>query len=403
MAWYGDGTVSVTNGNTTVNGVGTAWVANVTPGQAIYMPDNRLYEIASVVSNTQITLTRAYQGSTQTGAVYDILPIEGFLQDASDALYGAISEMRSHNEGTLAGRFPAGTNNAPSVRGASDTNTGVNLPGNDMLDLVTGGARRGRLSSAGLQLDVLLNGLAVTQSNDDTTAGRVTKVGDFGPGAVNNVPFVSDLDAQDIPVEFFQFTNAAAGTLPVPGSAGYGLQLRRFGGASEQAAQLVFKDNASRMFFRAAFGGSYKRWFEMYHQGSVLGTVSQSDGVPTGALIERGSNANGSYRKYADGSMECWGIVDLAYVNSGQVGVLQNFPAPFPASFAADRKPNLEGTVCVSESSYTPTHFDIGPVTTANLATGSAQIVVRTVAGASAGFASGDLVRVYWKAKGFWF
>lgn len=36
---------------------------------------------------------------------------------------------------------------------------------------------------------------------------------------------------------------------------------------------------------------------------ALLGTVSQSGGVPTGAVYERGSNANGEYVKYADGTM----------------------------------------------------------------------------------------------------
>lgn len=40
-----------------------------------------------------------------------------------------------------------------------------------------------------------------------------------------------------------------------------------------------------------------------------VGTVSQSGGVPTGAIIERGSNANGSFVKYADGTMICWSPV----------------------------------------------------------------------------------------------
>jgi hypothetical protein len=37
----------------------------------------------------------------------------------------------------------------------------------------------------------------------------------------------------------------------------------------------------------------------------ILGTVSQSSGVPTGAVIERGSNANGEYVKFADGTLIC--------------------------------------------------------------------------------------------------
>lgn len=37
----------------------------------------------------------------------------------------------------------------------------------------------------------------------------------------------------------------------------------------------------------------------------LVGTVSQSGGTPTGAVIERGSNANGEYVKFADGTMIC--------------------------------------------------------------------------------------------------
>lgn len=38
---------------------------------------------------------------------------------------------------------------------------------------------------------------------------------------------------------------------------------------------------------------------------AILGTVSQTGGVPDGALMERGSNANGEYARYADGTQIC--------------------------------------------------------------------------------------------------
>lgn len=47
---------------------------------------------------------------------------------------------------------------------------------------------------------------------------------------------------------------------------------------------------------------------EYYQRSNILGTVSQSGGVPTGAIIERGSNANGEYVRYADGTQICWGV-----------------------------------------------------------------------------------------------
>ena len=42
-----------------------------------------------------------------------------------------------------------------------------------------------------------------------------------------------------------------------------------------------------------------------YKKDNILGTVTQSGGVPTGAVIERGSNANGEFVKFADGTMIC--------------------------------------------------------------------------------------------------
>ncbi len=47
------------------------------------------------------------------------------------------------------------------------------------------------------------------------------------------------------------------------------------------------------------------KWNKGYAQNSILGAVSQASGVPTGAIIERGSNANGEYIKFADGAMIC--------------------------------------------------------------------------------------------------
>jgi hypothetical protein len=38
---------------------------------------------------------------------------------------------------------------------------------------------------------------------------------------------------------------------------------------------------------------------------AIVGVVSQLAGVPTGAVIERGSNANGTYIKWADGTLIC--------------------------------------------------------------------------------------------------
>lgn len=57
---------------------------------------------------------------------------------------------------------------------------------------------------------------------------------------------------------------------------------------------------------RGSFNGvSAYGWRYLYDTHNILGVVSQSGGVPTGSIIERGANANGEYIKYADGLMIC--------------------------------------------------------------------------------------------------
>ena len=65
-----------------------------------------------------------------------------------------------------------------------------------------------------------------------------------------------------------------------------------------------------------------------YKKSNILGTVSESGGVPTGAIIERGSNANGEFVKYADGTLVCF-----IRVNLGSTEGLYDRNAVFPASF----------------------------------------------------------------------
>lgn len=44
---------------------------------------------------------------------------------------------------------------------------------------------------------------------------------------------------------------------------------------------------------------------QAFRRGNILGAVAQSGGIPTGAVIERGSTANGAYTRFADGTQIC--------------------------------------------------------------------------------------------------
>lgn len=85
---YSTGTVTISNGGQVVTGLGTSWLANVTTNHKIRL-DNYWYDIYSVDSDTQITLTSKYIGSDVTGSTYDsaIMVEHFFLQHLT--VYGS--------------------------------------------------------------------------------------------------------------------------------------------------------------------------------------------------------------------------------------------------------------------------------------------------------------------------
>lgn len=77
----------------------------------------------------------------------------------------------------------------------------------------------------------------------------------------------------------------------------------------------------------------------------IVGTVNQSGGVPTGAIMEAGSNANGEYIKYADGTLITRSLYsDIGLAVNTAAGVLfrsATLTQLYPASFFDQPKVSL--------------------------------------------------------------
>jgi len=78
---------------------------------------------------------------------------------------------------------------------------------------------------------------------------------------------------------------------------------------------------------------------QAYRRGNILGTVSQSAGVPTGAIIQRGSNGNGEYVRFADGTQICSHQLNA----SATTDVTWTFPAVFATSPKTSTSPKSGG------------------------------------------------------------
>ena len=84
-AWYRTGTVTATNGSGTVTGNLTAWLANAKVGDVFYPDaDSKGYEITAVGSNTSITISPVYAGTTGSGKAYGIARTSTAWNSASE-------------------------------------------------------------------------------------------------------------------------------------------------------------------------------------------------------------------------------------------------------------------------------------------------------------------------------
>lgn len=99
QADYSTGTLSVSNSASSVTGSGTTWTKNMA-GRWLNIPqtasdttsgDDAWYQIASVTSNTALTLVNQYQGQTVTGGSYTIGEVPILPEDFQDLpLYRAL-------------------------------------------------------------------------------------------------------------------------------------------------------------------------------------------------------------------------------------------------------------------------------------------------------------------------
>ena len=214
------------------------------------------------------------------------------LQAADDAEAAAATASAVVGSGN--GQFPDGTATAPAVRFASGLAMGLFRAGANILGFATGGTERARLGNSAFQVNVPITGTAVTQSETDTTPGRIPinrPGGIFGWGATANVPDCPDLDDNTLPAGLYRTINTTSniGNRPSPGSSfGYLLVIKYDANGARQIWGAV---NVSQLWHRDYRDGAWQPWRRLYDSSNILGTVSQSGGVPTGAVLNGNASA----------------------------------------------------------------------------------------------------------------
>lgn len=241
---YSTGTVSVGAGSTAVTGVSTAWLTSGVRAGDMFMASGLCVPIASVNSNTSITLARPWPGAALSGANYDI--------DYRD----------------------------DDVRSLAAANT--------LLQQLTNGT---------------LTSLAALSS------------------AANKLPYFSGASA----FATTDLTPAARAVLGLAGASG---------------AKIPVVTGLSTAALR-----------------DILGTVGQSGGVPTGAIVERGSNTNGEYVRFADGTQICWQTITgtdwaIATAAGSLFGMAAEQSWTYPVAFAGGSVAAVTATMLSSANVF---------------------------------------------------
>jgi hypothetical protein len=323
---YEAGTISVAAGGTTVTGQSTLFLTQgIRPGDQ-FRAQGLSATIVSVNSNTSLTI-KPWPGQAINTGNYEIQRVS----DANRLLDATYLLMANLSNNLLAlGQLTGASNKLPYFTGPNALALAdLSAQARQLLDDTSFSAMHSTL------------GLVPQSSLDDATSGRLLQVGGHGIGggarARTNANDAALGSNSAIPVAE---SDAAAANLPSLGGTGttqrywlvqtYGLSNR-----TTQIATEVFGigTRRGRTFIRVRHDATWYGWVETVDRNQILGAVSQSGSVPTGALMEEGSNANGQYWRWANGVQLC-----MRFEEPFDVTSLGNQIRPMAASFTLARQ-----------------------------------------------------------------
>ncbi|MBV4477848.1 phage tail protein [Pseudomonas botevensis] len=290
MPWHRQGTVSVTQNSNTVTGVNTAFAANTRNGDAFIGPDGRQYELANVASDTVISIIPPYLGPTASGASYAVAPIQGYQKGLADQVREWVS-----NYGPKMSAL--GTTGNYDILPLSKGGTGVAVNSNTELM-----AALGIMPTAGGAYAPILNSLRV-----------ITGAVPSGGGG------------------FFAWNETGNGS-GMSGAVSF--TCNQGGGTGGFSWRSVNQANTA--------GGP----FMTYSYAGVLN-------VPVGLqlagrnVVESGSNVNGTWVRFADGTQICWYVTGATTATTATGSGWNSAPSTwtYPAAFAPGTDPVVTGAV----------------------------------------------------------
>lgn len=319
MSWYRSGTVAVVPGEVTVTGTGTAFSANGRVGDAFQGPDGRWYEVTNIASASVLSIIPAYQGEAVTVGHYALAPMQGYVKESADRLRAITAGLVSVEEDVAAAKQAASDAESSATRaGASATQAGNDRAAAE----ISAGAALGSEQAADGYRVAAQTSAQNALAYRNAAAGHNTQASASATAAAASAAAAAQSE-QNVSHKANAGANSDITSLSALTTA---LSIAQGGTGGKTAADA-----------RSSLG------LKLAALADILGTVSQSGGVPTGALFEYGANANGEYLKLPNGTMLCMATADtglFSATSSNFVGsasgntYFKNIPVTFAAPFA---------------------------------------------------------------------
>ena len=321
MSQYKTGTATVTNGSPTVTGTNTLWLANVTAGDSFTVAgDGVMYYVASVDTDTQVTLSAPYAGTTASGAVYAIGT--GFtVPDSFPEM--SQGDIETATIFTRAMRKIQGKFSSILTGGASANFTAMPQVGGSPLVEPATTTQIGTVEKA-----TTTEAKAGTADKFPDVAGVHAAFNQYGLGTSS--PAVTDANNVITPGTF---SASGVGALNFPGVTGYGI-LRvsgRFSGLFLQEA--MYGGDQYYIRYTSDSGSTWTDWEQIYHTGMTpdFPNMPQVGGDP---IVESGSNADGEFTRWADGTQICY-KTDATFTAISGGGRMDAPDWDYPSAFSA--------------------------------------------------------------------
>jgi hypothetical protein len=285
MSIYNTGTASVTNATTAVTGVGTNWLSGGLRAGDLFSANGHVIPIASVNSNTSLTLARTWTASTLSNGAYFVQ----LLDDNVRTLVAVNALLAQLNGGNLTA-FSA-------LSGAADKMPYFSGAGAMALADLSAAARN--------LLDDLTAGAMLT------TLGAAPAVRATVGGSANALALTSPVVLATGAKLRFRATSANTGAATIALNGGAAKDCRTITGAVLPSGYIRTDADTE-----AVYDGTY--W--------VLDRE-----------IERGSNANGDFTRFADGRLICSKFIVQTGIATaaGSIFVSAEVNWPFPVPFVS--------------------------------------------------------------------